>query len=130
MTQTSAGHRAAERLMYDKEAIARAVTKRLYDEYPELIERHGERGRQKTLQDMHYNIEHLIPAVELEDPPMFVKYVEWLDSMLRSRGVLTKYTKRCLELVAEESRERFDADEVKAIDAVLGAGLAVVEGGA
>ena len=75
-------HRAAEYLMRDKEPIAVAVTKALYDESPELIEKHGERGRQKTLRDMRYNVEHLTPAVDLGDAGMFAKYVKWLDDLL------------------------------------------------
>lgn len=126
MTEMSIGRRASARLMYDKESIARAVTGKLYDECPELIDRHGERGRQKTLQDMHYNIEHLIPAVDLEDAEMFVKYVQWLDNMLSSRGVLTKYTRRCLELVNDEARARYDVTESDAITSIVDAGLAVV----
>lgn len=126
MTGTTIGRRASERLMYDKESIARAVTVKLYDECPELIERHGERGRQKTLQDMHYNVEHLIPAVDLQEPGMFVKYVEWLNDMLSSRGVLTKYTRRCLELVNDEVRARYDSAEAGAITSIVDAGLAAV----
>ena len=128
MKEPTTGHLAAQRLMYDKEAIARSVTVKLYDECPELIERHGERGRQKTLQDMHYNIEHLIPAVDLEDEEMFVKYVRWLDSVLTSRGVLTKYTKRCLELVNDEVRDRFEPNEAAAVTTIVDAGIAVVSG--
>jgi hypothetical protein len=114
--------------MRDKEAIAVAVTEALYEESPELIEKHGERGRQKTLQDMRYNIEHLTPAVDLGEPDMFAKYVTWLDDLLRARGVATKYTRRCLEMVRGEADARYDADAAKAIDDVLDAGLARVTG--
>jgi hypothetical protein len=117
---------AAENLLHDKETIARAVTVTLYDEHPELIERHGERGRQKTLQDMHHNIDHLVPAVDLELPSMFADYVRWLDDMLRSRGVLTIYTRRCLELLIDEARARYRPDEADAIVRVIDAGLAIV----
>jgi hypothetical protein len=128
MSDATVGRSAAERLMFDKEAIARAVTLALYDEFPELVERYGERGRTKTLQDMHYNIEHLIPAVDLDDPQMFAKYAQWLDSVLRSRNVDTVYTRRCLELVAHEARARYDAPEADAIARIVGAGLATLAG--
>lgn len=116
---------AAESLMAGKDVIARAVTERLYAERPYLLEKHGERGREKTLQDMKYNIEHLIPAVDLGDGQMFARYVEWLDDLLRSRNVETKEVVRCLELLAEECRER-DPAHVVAVDPVIAAGLAVV----
>src|SRR5262245_27343501 len=114
-----------ERLMRDKEHLARAVTERLYAERPYLLDKHGERGREKTLPDMRYNIEHMIPAVDLGDPPMFARYVEWLDEMLRSRNVETKEVVRCLELLRDECEGRFAADS-GAIRPVIDAGLAVV----
>ena len=126
MTAETAGRRAAERLMFDKESIARAVTKRLYEELPDILEKHGERGRQKCLQDMHYNIEHLIPAVDLENAEMFAQYARWLDSMLGARGVSTRDVKRCFELVGEEARSRYEAAESAIIDEVLRAGIAAV----
>jgi hypothetical protein len=125
-TQTT-GRRAAERLMFDKESIARAVTKRMFEEYPDILEKHGERGRQKCLQDMHYNIEHLIPAVDLEKPELFADYARWLDVMLGARGVCARDVRRCLEMIADETRTRFDADEAAVVDEMIRAGVAAVE---
>jgi len=113
--------------MYDKESIARAVTQRMFDEYPDILEKHGERGRQKCLQDMHYNIEHLIPAVDLERPEMFADYARWLDTMLGSRGVAARDVRRCFEMVADEARERYDDEVTKLIDAIIRAGVDAVE---
>jgi hypothetical protein len=121
------GRRAAERLLHDQEAMARAVTARLYAAHPELLDRHGERGRAKCLQDMRYNIEHLVPAVDLEDAALFAAYVRWLTDMLASRGVASRDVTRCLELLAEETRERLDADEARLVGEIIDAGLAAVE---
>jgi hypothetical protein len=126
MTTPTIGRRAAEHLMYDKESIARGVTKRMFDDYPDILEKHGERGRQKCLQDMHYNIEHLIPAVDLEKPEMFADYARWLDTMLGSRGVSARDVRRCFEMVADEARDRYDGDVAKVIDAVIRAGVDAV----
>jgi hypothetical protein len=117
--------RGAAVLMRDKEAIARAVTEDLFRERPYLLDKHGERGREKTLQDMRYNIEHLLPAVELGDHGMFARYIEWLDAMLRSRNVETKEVVRCLELLRDECTRRYP-EEKTAINPVIEAGLAVV----
>jgi hypothetical protein len=127
MTTQTVGRRAAEQLMYDKESIARAVTKRMFDEYPDILEKHGERGRQKCLEDMHYNIQHLIPAVDLEKPEMFADYARWLDTMLGSRGVSARDVRRCFEMVADEARARYDGEVAKLIDEVLRAGVSAVE---
>jgi hypothetical protein len=127
MTAPADARTAAESLLFDKEAIARSVTTRLYAEYPDLLPKHGERGRVKTLQDMHYNIEHLIPAVDLEQPELFATYVRWLNDMLNARGVATRDVRRCVELLGEEARERYDERIALAVMRVVDAGLAVLE---
>ena len=119
---------ASRLLMHDQDAVARAVTAALYVASPELLERHGERGRDKCLQDMHYTIEHLIPAVDLGDPAVFIRYVEWLNGLLRARSVDTRDVARCLELIREQCTERFPRAEAEAIGAILQAGLTVFAG--
>jgi hypothetical protein len=101
------------------------VTERLFAERPYLLEKHGERGRDKTLQDMRYNIEHLVPAVDLGDGQMFARYVEWLDNMLRSRNVETKEVVRCLELLRDECERRYSQASAD-IRPIIDAGLGVV----
>src|SRR5947209_6219450 len=119
MSTPAAGHPAAARLLHDKELLARAVTAAIYEEFPDLIEKHGETGRAKCLQDMHYNIEHLIPAVDLQQPELFAEYVHWLDGMLRARGVATRDVRRCLELLREETRNRYDAASATAVASAI-----------
>jgi hypothetical protein len=129
MSTPVAGHPAAERLLRDKETLARAVTAAIYEEFPDLIEKYGERGRARCLQDMHYNIEHLIPAVDLQEPELFAQYVRWLDGMLRARGVATRDVHRCLERLREETRTRYDAAAAAAVVRVIEAGLATLHQG-
>ncbi len=120
------GERAAAAMLDRLGEIARAVTDALYSENPGLLARYGERGRAKCLQDIRYNVEHLAPAVELDDPPCFARYVAWCDDLLRSRGVPTRDLARSLELVEDELRARLAPDEAAAAAASLRAGLAVL----
>ena len=121
-----AGLRAARLLRIDREALAREVTAALYAESPALLARHGENGRDKCLQDMRYNIEHLTPAVELGDPAMFAGYVQWVDSLLRARNVATRDVVRCLELLDERCAVRYPRAEAETIREILLAGLAAI----
>ena len=129
MAGVSAGARAAAALIEQKEAIARSVTGLLYAEMPWLQDRYGERGRQKCLQDMRYNLEHLAPAVELEDAGMFARYAEWCDGLLRSRGVATDELARSFELMASDVGARLPVDEAQAVDVCLQAGVRALRGG-
>jgi hypothetical protein len=130
MAGVSAGALAAAALLENKEAVARSVTGLLYAEMPWLVDRYGERGRQKCLQDMRYNVEHLAPAVELQDPAMFARYAAWCDGVLRSRGVSTDELARSLVLMESDVAARLPPEQAAAVAAGLRAGAAALGGGA
>lgn len=129
MAGVSPGARAAAALLEQKETVARSVTGLLYAEMPWLVDRYGERGRQKCLQDMRYNLEHLAPAVELEAPAMFARYAAWCDGVLRSRGVSTEELARSLVLMESDVAARLPPEQADAVAACLRAGVAALGGG-
>lgn len=120
---TQAYAQAARRLMHDRESLARAVTDALYEEAGERLAHHGPRGRERCLEDMHFNVDHLIPAVDLGDPDLFARYVTWLCDLLRSRGVDTRDVTRCLELLRDEVTRRYSEDESRVVSEILHASL-------
>lgn len=67
--------------------IAEAVATRQYAEHPELCERHGPIGWQRTLEDANYNLAFLAQAIALESPALFVDYLGWLKVVLLRRRV-------------------------------------------
>lgn len=130
MAAVSTGALAAAALLEQKETIARSVTGLLYAEMPWLVDKYGERGRLKCLQDMRYNLEHLAPAVELEDPAMFARYAAWCDGVLRSRGVPTGELARSFQLMASDVASRLPRDEAAAVADCLQAGVEALRAGA
>jgi hypothetical protein len=122
----SAGERCAARLVAEKDALALAIADALYRERPELAARYGEAGRAKCVQDMRYNVEHLAPAVALDDPAMFGGYARWLASLLTARGIPAEEIERSLVLTRAEIGVRFPPDEAAAARPALEAGLAVL----
>lgn len=127
----SAASRAAWGLLADREALAREITDALYAERPELLGKYGERGREKCLQDMCYNLEHLAPAVELAEPALFAGYARWLNDLLLARGIPTDEVVRSLELTERVARERMPREEADEVARSLRAGLLALrpEGG-
>jgi hypothetical protein len=123
MAGLSAGARAATALLEQKEVIARSVTGLLYAEMPWLVDKYGERGRAKCLQDMRYNLEYLAPAVEMEDPALFVRYARWADGVLRARNVPTGELARSFELMASDVSARLRHDEAAIVSGCLEAGV-------
>ena len=126
MDAVSAEGRAASQLLAQKEALARDITIALFTEMPELDTRYGPKGRVKCEEDMRYTVEHLMPAVDLGDPTLFTRYIEWMDSLLRARNVTTHELIRCLEHMDALVHERFASDEAAAVSRPIRAGLAVL----
>jgi hypothetical protein len=123
MAELSAAERAGAALLEQKEAIARSVTGLLYAEMPWLQDKYGDRGREKCLQDMRYNLEHLIPAVELQAPDMFARYAAWAAGVLRARGVPTDELARSMEIMHADVAARLAPDQVQAVAGCIDAGL-------
>jgi hypothetical protein len=122
----SAAARSSERLVAEKEALARAITDALYAERPELLARYGAAGREKCLQDMRYNLEHLAPAVALEQPSMFAGYAQWLRGLLAARGIPVDDVVRSLVLTRDAITQRFPPDEAADALTAIDAGLAAL----
>jgi hypothetical protein len=122
------GERAAAALLARREELAHAITAALYAEQPGLLERYGEAGRRKCLEDIRYNLEHLAPAVSLDDPALFARYVIWLRELLKAHGVPARDVRRSLELTGDVVRARLEPGEAAAVETALAAGLQELTG--
>lgn len=127
MTEQSAAELAAETILRERAQAAAAITAAMYQELPELLNRYGQRGRERCLEDMHFNLEHLAAAVALDAPEVFVNYVRWADDLLRARQVPTVELVRCLELMRGELRGRMEAPEAEVVNRCIQAALRAVE---
>jgi hypothetical protein len=128
MDRLESGIRASERILARKETLAAGITEALYERNPSLLERYGVAGREKCLQDMRYNLEHLAPAVDLGDPSLFARYVRWLEGLLRARNVSSADVIDSLHETGRVIRATFPADEARAVEPSIRAGLAEIGG--
>ncbi len=115
--------RASELILSRKEELAHAVSEVMYAEDPRLLERFGELGRAKCLQDMRYCLEHLAPALALDDPSLFTRYVHWVESLLAVRGIGSGDVCRSLETMQRVIAGRFPPDETAFTLSYLRAGV-------
>lgn len=123
MAGLSAGERAAQQLLARKEELALRITDVMYREDPSLLARYDQRGRARCLEDMRYNLEHLAPALALDEPAMFSGYVRWLVELLAAHGVPASDVRRSLELTQATLADVLDNDEAAAVSAAIHAGL-------
>ncbi|RNF38373.1 hypothetical protein [Planococcus salinus] len=75
--------------METKQHIAAATAKSIYEAYPTLWERFGERGFVHTEKDNLHHLDHLETAFSIKDKKIFTDYSSWLETVLTSRNVET-----------------------------------------
>ncbi|MED4588993.1 hypothetical protein [Priestia flexa] len=71
--------------------IVEKVTEQIYEQEPTLLQKFGERGKQKCIEDNHYHMRYLHTSYLLQNEALFSDYALWLNSLLTSRGMKTKH---------------------------------------
>ncbi|MFT9849202.1 globin family protein [Aneurinibacillus sp. REN35] len=70
-----------------KEQLLDHIVQRIYEIYPDLEEKYGERGKQKCREDSEHHFHHLATAYEMDNDQFFIDYTLWLNNVLTSRGM-------------------------------------------
>ncbi|RSD25517.1 hypothetical protein [Mesobacillus subterraneus] len=71
--------------------IIEEVTAGIYRDYPNLLEKYGEQGRQKCKEDNVHHIKYLQTAFSMGEDQYFIDYAHWLNGILTSRGMKTDH---------------------------------------
>ena len=82
-------------------AVAQRSVGRIYEAWPELLERYGERGRSLTAEDNHWHLNFLDAAVALQEPARFERYADWLLAFLGPRGLGPQHVAGVFGFLAE-----------------------------
>ncbi len=101
---------ASEALLGQRTEIAAALVEREFARHPELEQRYGPSGRDKSLQDAGYHLSFLAQALALNNQGLFVDYVAWVKVVLSQRKVLATDLAFHLGCLAEVLRERLPDD--------------------
>ncbi len=78
---------AGEQLIIQANQLAEQVTDIQYLQQPDLVERFGAKGRDRTKQDSLYSLSYLAESVLMQSPALFVHYISWLKLLLRGYRV-------------------------------------------
>jgi methanogenic corrinoid protein MtbC1 len=103
MTPLSEQARAA--VLGQQAGLAAALVDREFARHPELEQRYGPVGRQKSLADAAYHLSFLAQSLALNDQAVFADYVAWAKVVLTKRNVLASdlaFHLECLADVLEE----------------------------
>jgi MerR family transcriptional regulator, light-induced transcriptional regulator len=117
--------RIADMLSARRQELASRVAETHLARRPEFLQRFGERGRARCLEDADFHLQYLVHAVRLATPALFTAYVQWTRQVLEKRGIAWSDLQENLELLREELAEEPIVREI--IDAALHAAPVDVE---
>lgn len=96
--------------------LVNEVVEEIYEAYPFLWEKFGQKGRDRTEEDNYHHLDHLSAAYDMNSVDFFIDYTDWLNNVLTSRGVGTHLIidnyERLLRLLDQSTLE--DEDECRA----------------
>jgi MerR family transcriptional regulator, light-induced transcriptional regulator len=119
---------ASDAILVQRTEIALTLVEREFARHPELEQRYGKIGREKSLQDVGYHLSFLAQAVSLNNLAVFIDYVAWAKVMLSQRKVLASDLAFHLECLAEVLQEQLPAESsTRAIEFVGAAVRAMPE---
>lgn len=96
---------ASEAIRGRRLEIAAALVELEFARHPELAERYGAIGREKSLQDAGYHVSFLTQALALNNRELFVDYIAWAKVMLAQRNVRASDLAFHLDCLAQVLRE-------------------------
>ncbi len=114
----------SQRLLSHQDEMASAITARQFELQPELQERYGITGWDKSLQDTRYHLAYLAEAIGVDSQVLFVDYVVWVKTVLDSYQVLTSDLIANLQVIMTVFRERWSPEMVEIAESFIQAAIA------
>jgi hypothetical protein len=99
-------------------AMVERVTEKIYENDPSLMDRYGDKGRAKCIEDNHHHFKHLETAYELDNEEFFSDYALWLDGILQKFGMSTELLMDNFSIIIDVINEQ-DAKDTPRIKAYI-----------
>lgn len=108
--------------------VAEAVTEEFLRRHPDWVDRYGERGRARGIEDAQFHMDFLSGALVAGEPQAFAEYVRWARRVLEARGIAADFLRENLEQIGEALAARLDGGMKPAVETAVRAGLLACEG--
>ncbi|WHY72602.1 hypothetical protein [Fictibacillus enclensis] len=107
--------------------IVNKVVTKMYEDYPDLQNRYGEKGKKKAIEDNYHHMKHLETAYELKNPVFFSDYASWLNGILEKFGMTADLLIYNFDEIDKILAGMPDDDRVSAYRSYLGEGIKVLK---
>jgi methanogenic corrinoid protein MtbC1 len=104
------------------------LAKKVYEHYREIDSRYqNDVFKEKTIQDVKYNLSYLATAIKYKEPNIFADYIDWFKELAEGYGLNFEMFKDSLKYMAKISPEFYSDDVAELIDKYVGESLEMYE---
>ncbi len=107
-----------------KHAVAESVTEEFFLRHPDWLERYGDLGRVRGIEDAKYHIDFLSGAIESGSTAPFEDYARWCSRMLASRGIGPEFVAENFQQIDEFLKPELSEESAEMISHFIEAGRA------
>jgi MerR family transcriptional regulator, light-induced transcriptional regulator len=116
--------RIAEVLTGRIDELAARITEIHLHRVPEFVERFGDAGRRRCLEDAVFHLRYLAQALRYGNPGLFTAYVQWLRQLLEARRISWDDLQANLGILREEVARDLGTDDAAVVAGYIDAALA------
>lgn len=92
--------------------IVKEIVAEIYERHPDLWDKFGNFGHEKTYEDNMHHFDNLDIAFQVNDPEVFITYSVWLNDVLTSRGVTTDIIIENYEIIIDKIENNLNRERV------------------
>ena len=119
----STNERVAENLSARRAELAVRVADKHLQKHPEFLQRFGEAGRVRCVEDAEFHVQYLSQALRFATPALFTSYTQWARQMLEKRRIAWRDLQANLEMLRDELARDLDADDARLVHQYIEAAL-------
>ncbi len=115
--------KAGDELRAHGEALAEAIVARQYQHQRDLWQPYGAEGRAIAVRDALYHLDMLADSTAVDEPSLFVDYVDWAKVLFHHRGLPAETLDGTLNCTSEVVAESLSADTSALIRPIVQAAI-------
>lgn len=100
-------------------AIIQDVSDGIYAAYPDLMDKYGEAGKRKCIEDNEHHFRYLETSLALGEDKVFTDYALWLNNLLQKRGMKADHVIDNFERIAAELQGRMPEEKQRRMTTLL-----------
>ncbi|MFB9329115.1 hypothetical protein ACFFSY_24530 [Paenibacillus aurantiacus] len=109
-------------------SIIQDVTDGIYAAFPELMDKYGEAGKRKCIEDNEHHFRYLETSIALGDDKVFTDYALWLNNLLQKRGMKADHVIDNFERIDAAIQDRIPEEKQARMTALLQAANRILKG--